>query len=83
MSPTPIPNPVTFNSYGSSNTELQKLHPDVLQDAEVLCKDKIQLLKEKAKMQKYLHDLTNKNTTHKQLREVLPASLHKYLPQRQ
>lgn len=80
MSPTPIANPLIFSSYGSTTSELQKLHPDVLQDAEILCKDKIQLLQEKAKMQKYLHDLTNKNTTHKQLREVLPASLHKYLP---
>ena len=80
MSPTPIANPLIFNNYGSTTIELQKLHPDVLQDAEILCKEKIQLLKEKAKMQKYLHDLTNKNTTHKQLREVLPASLHKYLP---
>lgn len=80
MSPTPIANPLIFNSYGSTTTELQKLHPDVLQDAETLCKDKIQLLKEKARMQKYLHDTTNKNTTHKQLREVLPASLHRYLP---
>ena len=80
MSPTPIANPLLFNSYGSTTSELQKLHPDVLQDAETLCKDKIKLLKEKARMQKYLHDSTNKNTTHKQLREVLPSSLHRYLP---
>ena len=79
-SPTPIPNPLIFNNYGSTNAELQTLHPDVLEDAEVLCKDKINIIKEKARMQTYLHGVTRKNTTHKQLREVLPASLHKYLP---
>ena len=31
-------------------------------------------------MQNYLDDLTNKNKTHKQLKEVLPTSFHRYLP---
>ena len=31
-------------------------------------------------MQNYLQDLTAKNRTHKQLREVLPSSFHRYLP---
>ena len=31
-------------------------------------------------MQNNLDDLTSKNRTHKQLREVLPTSFHRYLP---
>ena len=52
----------------------------MLEDAEKLCKEKITLIREKSRMQNYLQDLTTKNRTHKQLREVLPSNLHRYLP---
>jgi|21_taG_2_1085346.scaffolds.fasta_scaffold03242_10 hypothetical protein len=79
-SPTPIANPISFNSYGGTTTEYQELHADMRKEAENLCKEKIQLLQEKSRMQNYLEITTSKNRTHKQLREVLPSSLHKYLP---
>jgi hypothetical protein len=79
-SPKAIVNPITFNTYGNTAPEPQELHPNVHKDAETLCKEKIKLLKETARMQNYLDDLTNKNKTHKQLREVLPSSFHRYIP---
>ena len=79
-SPTPIVNPCSFNNYGSTTAESQQLHPDMYEDAETLCKEKIKLLQEKARMQNYLDASISKNRTHKQLREVLPSSLHRYLP---
>ena len=79
-SPTPIVNPITFNSYGGTQIEIQELHSDMRKEAENLCKEKIQFLQEKSRMQNYLEITTSKNRTHKQLREVLPSSLHKYLP---
>ena len=75
-----IVNPITFNTYGNTVPEPQELHPNVYEDAETLCKEKIKLLRETARMQNYLDDLTNKNKTHKQLKEVLPTSFHRYLP---
>ena len=80
QSPTPIVNPVIFNKYNSTTTEYQELHIDMRQEAEDLCKEKIQFLQEKSRMQNYIEITTNKNRTHKQLREVLPSSLHKYIP---
>ena len=79
-SPTPIVNPVSFNGYGSTSTEYQELHPDMQKEAEILCKEKIEFIREKSRMQDYLETTTSKNKTHKQLKEVLPSSLHKYLP---
>ena len=79
-SPAPIVNPVTFKSYGSTSTECQELHPDMQKEAEILCKEKIEFIREKSRMQNYLDTTTSKNKTHKQLKEVLPSSLHKYLP---
>ena len=79
-SPIPIANPITFNSYGGTTAEHQELHIDMRQEAENLCKEKIQFLQEKSRMHNYLEITTSKNRTHKQLREVLPSSLHKYIP---
>ena len=79
-SPTPIANPLVFGSYGNTNAEPQELHTDMYEDAEILCKKKIKLIREKSRMQNYLTTLISKNKTHKQLREVLPSSFHRYLP---
>ena len=79
-SPVAIVNPLIINSYGSTEAETQQLHSDMYEDAEKLCKEKITLIREKSRMQNYLQDLTTKNRTHKQLREVLPSNLHRYLP---
>ena len=79
-SPTPINNPLIFGGYGNTNTEPQQLHSDIYEDAENLCKEKIKLLREKARMHNYLNTIISKNKTHKQLREVLPSSFHRYLP---
>ena len=79
-SPIAIVNPLIINSYGSTEAETQQLHSDMYEDAEKLCKEKITLIREKSRMQNYLQDLTTKNRTHKQLREVLPSSFHRYLP---
>lgn len=76
----PTANPCSFNSYGSTTAEPQQLHPDMYKDAEILCKEKIKLLQENARMRNYLDNIISKNKTHKQLREVLPSSLHRYLP---
>ena len=79
-SPTPITNPVSFTGYGSAVAEYQELHSDMRQKAEDLCKEKIEFIREKSRMQNYLDITISKNKTHKQLKEVLPSSLHKYLP---
>ena len=77
---TPTVNPLAINTYGNTEAETQQLHSNVREDAEKLCKEKIKLIREKSRMQNYLQDLTAKNRTHKQLREVLPSSFHRYLP---
>jgi hypothetical protein len=79
-SPTPIVNPLVFGGYGNTNADPQELHTDMYKDAEILCKEKIKLIREKSRMQNYLQTLIAKNRTHKQLREVLPSSFHRYLP---
>ena len=78
--PIPIANPVNENNSGYTEAETQELHSEMYEDAEKLCKEKITLIREKSRMQNYLQDLTTKNRTHKQLREVLPSNLHRYLP---
>jgi len=78
--PVPIANPVNENNSGYTEAETQELHSEMYEDAEKLCKEKITLIREKSRMQNYLQDLTTKNRTHKQLREVLPSNLHRYLP---
>ena len=78
--PVPIANPVNENNSGYTEAETQELHSEMYEDAEKLCKEKITLIREKSLMQNYLQDLTTKNRTHKQLREVLPSNLHRYLP---
>ena len=78
--PVPIANPVIENNSGYTEAETQELHSEMYEDAEKLCKEKITLIREKSRMQNYLQDLTTKNRTHKQLREVLPSNLHRYLP---
>ena len=78
--PVPIANPVNENNSGYTEAETQELHSEMYEDAEKLCKEKITLIREKARMHNYLNTLTSKNRTHKQLREVLPSNFHRYLP---
>ena len=76
-----IRNPVKYSSYGSPGPDVQELAKELKDEAESLCKKIIKHRQEKAKMEAYLEDVIDKNKTHKQLKEVLSSSLHKYLPQ--
>ena len=79
-SPIPIANPIVFNNYGGVSSEIHELHADMRKEAESVCEERIKFLQEKSRMQNYLEITISKNNTHKQLREVFPYSLHKYLP---
>jgi len=76
-----IKNPVKYNKWGQDGAAVQELAEELKDEAEGLCKKIIKHRQEKAKMEAYLEDVIDKNRTHKQLREVLSSSLHKYLPQ--
>jgi len=75
-----INNPVKYNGWRSPEAAVQELAEELKDEAEGLCKKIIKHRQEKAKMEAYLEDVINKNKTHKQLKEVLSSSLHKYLP---
>jgi len=57
-----------------------ELNPDLEEEAGELCKDLLNFIKEKVKMEHYLKESIGKNRTHKKLRDIWPSSLQKYIP---
>jgi len=57
-----------------------ELNPDLEEEAGELCKDLLNFIKEKVKMEHYLQESIEKNRTHKKLRDIWPSSLQKYIP---
>lgn len=58
----------------------QKLLPELKPKAAEICEDWLKGKKEKEEMKKYLENVLDKVVTTKQLREVFPSALHKYIP---
>ena len=60
--------------------DYDNLDPDLKEEAGKICKDLLNLIREKANMGLYLEKSIESNRTHKKLRGVWPSSLQKYIP---
>ena len=72
-------NPAT-NYYGNPHTQPTNLDPRLHEEAAALCEDILTLRIEKNELRKFIQDTTDKYTGSKQLREVWPTTLHRFLP---
>jgi len=71
--------PIMKERYGSP-PDPQKLSPKLYAKAAIVARESIKLTNEKDKMEKYLQDTLNTYSGPKQLRQIWPSTLHKYLP---
>lgn len=67
------------NGYRNNYVE-QKLLPELRPKAAEICEDWLKCSKEEEKMEKYLDTVLDNVVTTKQLREIFPSALHKYIP---
>ena len=74
-----MPNPQSTNG-GYGSTAHVKIEPELEDEAAVLCEHILETLLHKYETEQYLSKTMDENQGTKGLKEIWPASLHKFLP---